>query len=455
MNNKNLLTYNAKVNSVGQVYYSPVAVLPPPISTVIGTTYCFLAHIDPWEDDNNPPEPQQDQSYLKSVFKSIFVAKKVTINDLSPVIERIDWKSGQTFDYYQDSVDMFAVDLQGSLVKKFYVKNKFDQVFKCLWNNNDSPSTSEPFFQPGNYGANNIYTGDDGYKWKYMYTIDVGLKQKFMDIKWIPVPEGANVPNPIQTTAGCGDIEVINVTNGGSGYDPANSLITVSITGDGSGAAGVAEVIDGEISEIIVTNPGSNYTFANVSITSSIGAGATASAPVSPIGGHAFDPVSELGASHIMFTSEFNGAEGGNIPVDIDYRQVGLLINPIALSTAPNPADAPIYKTTTDFVVAPGFGEYVQDDTIYQGTNLAEATFSARVLSFDVETNVIHLINTVGTPVYNAPVFSTLTGTVRTLLSVSLPDFQPFSGYMVYIENRAGIQRSSDGIEQFRFVLGY
>lgn len=455
MANKNLLTYNAKVTQVEQAYFSPVAVLPPPFGTSISTTYCFLSHIDPWSDDNNPPQPTQDQAYLKNVFKSMFVAKQIYSSDISPVIQRIDWTSGQTYDYYIDNIDMFQVDGSGTLILNFYVRNRYDQVFKCLWNNNGQPSIQEPFFQPGSYGTNNIYTGSDGYKWKYMYTIDAGLKRKFMDSTWMPVPIGANTPNPIQSLSGYGDIEVVNVVNTGSGYDPANSIINVTVTGDGTLASGTAEVTNGQITNIVVTNTGSNYTYANVSIQSSSGSGASAIAPVSPIGGHGFDPVSELGCSHVLFTCEFNGRENGKIPVDVNYRQVGLIINPISLSSYPYPASDAIYKTTTDFTVAPGFGAYVSDETIYQGNSLAEATFKATVLSFDTASNLIYLINTSGTPTLNAPVYSASSGTTRTLLGIATSDFQPFSGYLSYIQNRSGIQRSADGIEQFRFVLGY
>ena len=455
MANKNLLTYNAKVTQVEQAYFSPVAVLPPPFGISISTTYCFLSHNLPWPDDNDPPQPTQDQKYIKNIFKNIFVAKQIYSNDISPVIQRIDWTSGTTYDYYRDDVNMFQVDGAGILQLNFYVRNRYDQVFKCLWNNNDGPATQEPFFQPGSYGTNNIYTGSDGYRWKYMYTIDTGLKRKFMDSKWIPVPVSVNTPNPIQTSAGFGDIEVINVTNGGSGYDSANAIITVTITGDGTDATGTAETSNGQITNIVMANTGSNYTYANVSITSALGSGATAIAPISPIGGHGFDNVDELGCFNVMLTCEFDGSEGGKIPVDIDYRQVGLIVNPVSLSSYPNPASDSIYKTTTDFVVAPGFGAYVLDETIYQGASLATATFSASVLSFDTASNVIYLINKVGTPTLNAPVYSSISGTVRTLLSVSYPDFQTFSGYLSYVENRTAIQRSSDGKEQFRFVLGY
>ena len=288
-----------------------------------------------------------------------------------------------------------------------------------------------------------------------MYTIDTGLKRKFMDSKWIPVPVSVNTPNPIQTSAGFGDIEVINITGGGSGYDSANATITVTIIGDGTDATATAETSAGQITNIVVTNTGANYTYANVSITSLLGSGATAIAPISPIGGHGFDEVDELGCFNVMLTCEFDGSEGGEIPVDIDYRQVGLVVNPVSLSSYPNPASDPIYKTTTDFVVAPGFGAYVPDEVVYQGNSLATATFSASVLSFDTASNVIYLINKVGTPTLNAPVYSSSSGTVRTLLSVSYPDFQTFSGYLSYVENRTAIQRSFDGKEQFRFVIGY
>jgi len=345
------------------------------------------------------------------------------------------------------------------------VKNRYDQVFKCLWNNNGASSTSEPFFQPGSYGTNNIFTGTDGYKWKYVYTVDIGAKVKFMDNTWMPIPLG-KVPNPLLADAGYGSIDVVNVLDGGSGYDPANSIISITIDGDGSGFAGTASVSNGAISDITVTSAGSNYTYANVVITTASGSGAVAISPTSPVGGHGFDPISELGCSHVMFTSEFVGSEGGVIPTDIDYHQVGIVINPTTrgrkLEADNNgipfslPANGAIYRTSTDFVVAAGFGTYVQDEPVFQGPNdnINDATFTATVLSFDTSSNVLRLINTAGTPITNAPVRN-IPKTNRTLLSYTTPDYSALSGYVVFVENRSGIQRSADGIEQVRLVLGY
>ena len=156
-----------------------------------------------------------------------------------------------------------------------------------------------------------------------------------------------------------------------------------------------------------------------------------------------------------MYTAEFNGTEGNEIPTDIDYHQVGLIIDPTTQSLSPAKANGSVYRTTTDFIVAPGFGAYTNDEYVYQGTSLATATFVGSVLSFNTSTNVVRVLNTKGTITTNAPLFGYSSGTTRTLLSSSSPNFVVLSGYLAFIENRTGVQRSSDGIEQFKFVLGY
>ena len=61
-----------------------------------------------------------------------------------------------------------------------------------------------------------------------------------------------------------------------------------------------------------------------------------------------------------------------------------------------NPANSSIYKTTTDLVVAAGFGTFNIDETVYQGTSLETATWTGTVLSFDVASNVVNVINMEG-----------------------------------------------------------
>lgn len=461
MANKTLIANGAKVSQVEQLYYSPVAVVPPFTNIPLGTLYCFLSKVDPWENDVDPPVPLEDVKSIKQIFKNMFVAKHITSNDISPVLERIDWETGTIYDYYRDDVNMVEMDSNGYLVKKFYIKNRYDQVFKCLWNNNGQPSTVEPHFQPGVYNTNNVFQGSDNYKWKYMYTIDSGSKLKFMDSAWIPVPVGDNTPNPF-TDAGAGSIDVINVTDGGALYDPGTSVITVTITGDGTGALATANVPTGlnAITDINVINPGSGYTYANVSISSDTGFGAQAFAPTSPIGGHGYDPISELGCTRVMISVNFEGDENGVLPTDTTYHQVGIVSSPTLKSLKDSvygyvPASGSIYRTYTEFTVAPGFGEFSNGETLVQTDASGAVTFTGTILNFSHDSNIIRVLNMSGTPVLNSRVKGETSLTSRTLLKINEPDFQIFSGYISYIENRASVQRSTDGIEQYKFVLGY
>jgi len=486
MNNPNLniLTNMAKVAQVELEYYLPIATV---LGQQVGSIYAFLGQEDPWPYVNGvetPIQPTEDQYYLKKTFKNMFALKLLNSNNLSPVIQRIDWAANTNYFAYSDTQNNYAKDANGLLLNNFYVKNRYDQVFKCLANNQGALSTYEPYFQPGSYGTNNIYEGPDLYKWKYMYTIDAGSKNNFMDSVWMPVPVGANTPQPYMTQAGCGDVEVINITNGGSGYDALNDYIVVTVSGDGTGAVGAitpSQVVGGSIVDVTVPQGGSgnNYTFANVSITAytssnqkflaPITSRATAIAPVSPVGGHAYDCVSELGCSHIMFSVEFNGSEGAgvnSIPTDgVVYRQVGLLIDPQMYGTTGAVlANGAVYNTTTQIQLPSGTGIYYSDDLVFQGksvdttskqTIMNTASFYGTVLNFNTSTNILQLINTTGTLTLNQSIIDYQTNESRVVFSYSNSPIIPFSGYITYIENRSGVQRSADGIEQFKFVLGY
>jgi hypothetical protein len=471
--NLNILTNQAKVIRVETDYYNPAVKLN---GASINSIYAFIGQASPWPTVNStetPTQPTGDETYLKKIFKNMFAAKLINSSNISPVIQRINWANNTNFFAYSDSVNMNTKDANGFPLYNFYVKNRYDQVFKCLANNNGGLSTSEPYFQPGSYGTNNIYQDNDLYKWKYMYTIDAGLKKSFLDTDWMPIPVGANTPQPYLTTAGCGDIEVINVTNGGTGYDAVNTFIVVTVTGDGRGTVAnvtSSQITAGVIKDIVVKSgfAGNNYTFANVSITaytsanlsyiSPLGSGATAIAPISPVGGHAYDPISELGCNHVMYSVEFNGTEGGILPTtDVDYHQVGLLVNPQIYGVSDAVlANGAIYNTSTQFLVSAGAGNvYISDEIVQQFDNNGNITYYGTVLSFNTSSNVLQLINTYGTYTVGQSIIGSTTGASRVVFSVTPPSLIPFSGYITYIENRVGVQRSSDGIDQFKFVLGY
>lgn len=457
--NTGIVTHGGATHEVNQ-YYDSVTVQLPGTGHTKTTKYCFLSRVDPWDDPNTPVDEEYappavvlSQQNIKNVYKNMFIIKRVYPQDMRPMIDRIDWESGTIYDFYRDDIDIIARDSNGRMIYKHYVKNQFDQVFKCLWNNNGAASTVEPYFEPGYMSSSLIYIGADGYKWVYMYTIDASLKQKFLTEDFMPTLL-ANTAGLGANTVNSGNIPVINVIDGGSDYYIANT--SVSIRGANTSQALAYPVItNGVITDIIVTNPGINYISANVIISSPTGSGAIASANVSPPGGHGSDPFEEFGTNHIMVTSTFFQDENGLIPTDINFRQIGFIINPTSRSSYPWQCEKSIYSTTTDVVVANGFDTYESDEIVYQGTDLANSTFSATCLSFSSGSNLIKLINTTGTVANGIVLTGQTSKTTRVVLNVSEPDFIPYSGYITYIENRTGTQRSNDGSEQVRLIVGF
>lgn len=460
--NSSLLLYGSKVYEVLQYYYAPSATATD-TTNVQNSLYAFIGKVTPWDDPYNPPAPTQDQYSLKQVFKNIVTVKKITSADISPVLPRKDWVSGAVYDYYSDTTDMFTVNSNNLLSKNFYVKNRYDQVFKCLWNANGKPSTIEPQLSPGTFDSTFLTQTSDGYKWKFLYSINAGAKQRFSDENWMPVPAGSFVPNPTLTDAGIGSIDVINITTVGQGYDALGTQITIDGDGFGANASPVVNAA-GYLTDVVVTNVGSNYTYANpvISVLSGYNTpnvAAVAISPVSPVGGHGLDPISELGCNNVMVSLNLSGSEGGIIPTDMTYYQLGLILDPSSRESDPAVTFDDIFDVTTQLFVSPGTGSFVSGQTLYQGASLATATFTATVASFNATTSVAKVINTYGTPIVNQALLQDANGpvspAVRTLLSYQEPDFIIYSGYMTYIENRTAIQRSSDGTEQFRTVLRF
>jgi len=50
---------------------------------------------------------------------------------------------------------------------------------------------------------------------------------------------------------------------------------------------------------------------------------------ISPVAGHGSDPISEFGAKRVCISTKFVNSESGTIPVENDFRQIGLIKNPL------------------------------------------------------------------------------------------------------------------------------
>lgn len=424
--------------------------------------YCFLSGIKPWDNESVPPDVVLSDKNLKQIHKDIFAIKQITPFDLSAVIERIDWVTGITYSRYKDTVDMFELDSNNKLVRKFYVRNSYDQVFKCIWNGEDISHTSgiastiEPTILPG-YTLTDLINTGDGYRWKYLYTIDPTQKFKFFDQSWMPISIQPYKLDISKSSVGFGTIDSVNVINSGNNYITdltGGTTTTVAITGDGSGASAIAIVSGNIISSISILTSGTGYTYANCTISTAsgyTGANAAAIVSISPISGTGVDLYSELGVKTTLVSCTFNSSESGNIPTNINYRQIGLISNPNLI--AGGYANSSIYSCATLINVSSG-GAYLSGERVFQGT-LSAQTFSADVLTYDSARNFLYVINTINVPIQNLNIQGIGSGSVSQVLAVTSPLISKESGKLLYIENVSPIQRSDFSSEQFRLALKF
>lgn len=349
----------------------------------------------------------------------------------------------------------------------FYVRNSKDQVFKCLQNNSGSPSTIEPTIDIDGQLPENPYilTGDD-YKWKYLYTIPYGEKQKFFTKNWMPV---LTDPAVVAGSTG-GRIDTVDIIDGGSGYFLNNgesgnvaSLSIVTVIGDGTGAEITARIESGVITELNILDGGAGYTRAELVVQDDDqlldGTPAVLEASIPPFGGHGSNPVKELGCYTVMTTVSIEGDESDTIPVGtvagaFDFRQLILLRDPKL--TSGEFANGTVYRATTNLrVTDPGITNFENDETVYMGTSLAEATFTATVVNWNPSTNELFVNNKSGTPVVGQGLTGQNSAAVSTILGVEQPEIALFSGDLLYIENRQKIVRDVDQTEQIRLVLSF
>ena len=234
--------------------------------------YYFIGNIIDWADENNPPTPEVTQDYEYGTRNSIIAVKKINVKDASLVVPRRDWVTSTVYDQYDGNYSVsYPADSGATKLKdaRFYVLTSDFNVYVCLFNNNGSTSTVKPSFTD----ATPITTAD-GYVWKYLYTIPLSLRNRFLTSAFMPVQRA--VTNSFYSN---GQISSVVIDNAGTGY-LGNALVTLTVNGQFLGLTGnvVANLTpvfntSGKFIDVIINNPGVNYKTATITITDSLGSG--------------------------------------------------------------------------------------------------------------------------------------------------------------------------------------
>lgn len=245
------------------------------------------------------------------------------------------------------------------------------------------------------------------------------------------------------------------IANGG-GYIWANTR--VEITGDGTSALASPVLSNNAISKIVMTNYGKNYQKANVTIYGT-GTGATARVVLPPKYGFGYNAAKQLGATNVMISmriGEMDSSEGGVISTDTTFRQYGLLRDPYKYgNTSPmssSSANSVISQTTNITVVTSG-SDYTLNEFVYQG-DVNNPTFSGYVHAYTA--TAVRLTRVTGTAAVGQPLKGTVTNTSgRTVVNVVNPEYQPYTGDILYNENIVKTQRTDGQAENIKFVIRF
>jgi len=461
------------------------------------TYYLFIGKSSPFSvstsggDDNSPPTPNDDVVLEQHKWDSMLAAKLISSSDVVYCAPRRNWTNSTTYDMYEHDISVSNPTSSGATNlwdSTFYFMTTEYKVYKVLDNNG---GTAYSGVEPTTTSAIPFELG--GYTLQYMYTLSVSNIDKFLTSDFIPVVTDST----ISTAAVNGSIDTVRIT-AGSGYTDGTYYTAI----DGDGSSGIVEIVvsGGAIqpqgsSGTNVFAAGTGYTFATLDLTdtysdnaltlsSSIGAGTGGSVTpiISPRGGHGFNAVEELGAHYVMMNTKLEQAEGDDVTVANDFREVGIVKDPFNFGTTTVSSASTRRQSYAIKMAAAPSTDYIIDEKITQSTTGAVG----RVVEWDATNNILYYVqerfanfginaagnyvafsgaNTVtgatslaaAIPSSTASENVTLTGgTVLTFTTgYANPELEPDSGHILYVENRRPISRASDQTEDIKIVVEF
>ena len=461
--------------------------------TAATTYYLFIGRPHAWATDADPqgvsvvegtdvapPTPYDTMGAEFYAWDDMIGMKIIASTDVSYVIPRRDWTTGTTYDYYSHDIATGAAANSGAtnlFDATFHVVNSNNDVYKCIWNDANTASTTEPTSTSAS-----IATLADGYKWKYMYSLTAAEAINFKSTDFIHV----STDSTVTAAAVDGALDTVVVVAGGSSYtlSTGSTITAIPIRGDGSGGICTCTIASGAVSAVTVTTAGTGYTYAYIRSADVVagtnaaggGSGCNLKVIIPPKNGHGYDAVKELGGYFVMLNKSLVGLEGtSDITVSNDFRRIGVVRNPTNYGTS-TVASATTRRQLKVVLGASYSGTFTADEEINQATTGAVG----KVVEWDSTNKLLHYVQTrfpdVGTDSNgNATAFSTtatITGqsSSATLVPVSssstvnsvviasgysTPEVEPDSGDIIYIEQRSPIARAADQTENIKLIIEF
>lgn len=478
------------------------------------SAYMFIGGVTPWENDEEPPIPDNSIREYYKVHNEMLSLKRVNDLDVHYMIPHIKWISGTVYDFYRHDYNSDnrahsgASNLYDSI---YYVLSQNNHVYVCLNNAVNRPSLVEP-----QNISDDPFVTSDGYQWLKLFKIDSEQQQFYSTTNLVPITDQDVNNKP------AGAIYTAIVDEPGTRYtnNPAGPLTDVpdyycKIVGDGYGAVAKVKVRGESIDSIEVVRPGEGYTYASVdfrtghvykglaqldSLRNPLNPGGQgdfrSTVIISPPTGWGYDPKDDLEleenndeARHrlaLQMSSRTVGVFSTfkdpslDAYTDVFFRQIGILhkvesrdgfANSVSLSAVHSiKVDQVVRGTTFEM------GEVIDQPVVYQEDVGSLAV--AKVVSWDPDNNILRYILTEDTvndrgnsillkgaeritgrtsdfTVKPDTTFSeTMKGTTF-LNGYAKPEVSKNTGYLTYLTNISPIRREPTQTERISLTITF
>ena len=252
-------------------------------------------------------------------------------------------------------------------------------------------------------------------------------------------------------------LDTATTANGGGSGNNVTFTTRIYIQGDGASLEASANIVNSAISKVTVDVTGTGYSYANATIYGS-GSGANTRVILSPKFGHGFNSAKELDATNVMVSERIgsvDSTENGLISTDTSFRQYGLLRDPYKYgNTSPvisSNANTVISQTTNITLIAGT--DFELNEFVYQGASANSAYFYGFVNSQTA--NEVRLTKVRGTITVGGLLIGANSGVNRTVVKLTNPEFQPYTGDILYAENIEKVTRADGQAENIKFVIRF